>query len=31
MSFNSNWIKKEVPNVGHEQLNMAIFAAKELF
>jgi hypothetical protein len=31
MNFNSNWIKKEVPNVGHQQLDMAIFAANELF
>ena len=31
MNFNSNWIKKEVPNVGHQQVNMAGFAAQELF
>ena len=31
MNFNSNWIKKEVPNVGHQQVNMAAFAAQELF
>ena len=31
MNFNSNWIKKEVPNVGHQQVYMAVFAAQELF
>ena len=31
MNFNSNWVKKEVPNVGHEQVKMAIFAAQELY
>ena len=31
MNFSSNWIKKEVPNVGHQQVNMAAFAAQELF
>tara|TARA_B100000768_G_scaffold137857_1_gene128958 strand:+ start:4738 stop:5640 length:903 start_codon:yes stop_codon:yes gene_type:complete len=31
MNFNSNWIKKEVPNVGHQHVYMAAFAAQELF
>ena len=31
MNFSSNWIKKEVPNIGHQQVNMAAFAAQELF
>jgi len=31
MNFSSNWIKKEFPNVGHQQVNMAAFVAQELF
>ena len=31
MNFSSNWVKKEVPNVGHQQVNMAVFAAQEIF
>lgn len=31
MNYSSNWLKKEVPNVGHQQVNMAAFAAQELF
>ena len=31
LNFNSNWVKKELENVGHEQQKMAVFAAQEMY
>lgn len=31
MNFSSSLIKKEVPNIGHQQVNMAAFAAQKVF
>ena len=31
LNVNLNWVKKEVPNVAHDYVNMSIYAAGELF
>lgn len=31
LNFPSNWVKKELENVGHEQQKMAVFAAQEMY
>ena len=31
LNFSSNWVKKELSNVGHEQQKMAVFAAQEMY